>query len=180
MHVYDRTLVVSVPHPRSLELIFTAEQKRNLFDRYDIVECAPEGLSELPEATLRRVKYVIGQPAISPELLARLTTLKCILNVESNLINNMPYETLFERGIHVVTTGAVFAEPVAELAIGLALDLARGIGEANRQFEDGKELWGGDGNGGARLLSGSDVGIWRSWQGAQSGALRFQSQGERL
>jgi phosphoglycerate dehydrogenase-like enzyme len=81
------------------------------------------------------------------------------LNVESNLINNMPYDTLFQRGIHVVTTGAVFAEPVAELAIGLALDLARGIGHANRLFEDGQELWGGDGNSGARLLSGSDVGI---------------------
>ena len=44
-----------------------------------------------------------------------MASLRCIFNVETNLINNMPYDALFQRGIHVVTTGLVFAEPVAEL-----------------------------------------------------------------
>ena len=66
---------------------------------------------------------------------------------------------LFQRGIHVVTTGAVFAEPVAELGLGLALDLARGITDADLAFREGRELWGGEGNQAARLISGSDVGI---------------------
>ena len=88
-----------------------------------------------------------------------MKALRCVLNVESNLINNMPYDKLFERGIHVVTTGAVFAEPVAEMGLGLALDLARGISNANSMFEQGQEQWGGEGNTTARLISGSDVGI---------------------
>ena len=83
--------------------------------------------------------------------------MRCILNVESNLINNMPYDVLFERGIHVVTTGQVFAEPVAEIGLGFALSLARGIVDADLDFREGSELWGGDGNAKARLIAGSAI-----------------------
>ncbi|MGO8484921.1 hydroxyacid dehydrogenase, partial [Rhizobium leguminosarum] len=77
------------------------------------------------DGILGRARYIIGQPTLSAETLARMPGLRSILNVESNLINNMPYEVLFQRGIHVVTTGQVFAEPVAEIGIGFALALAR-------------------------------------------------------
>lgn len=159
MNSHSRPLVISVPHPRTLDLIFTPAQKQNLFDRYEIVETEPERFAALPEDVLARARYIVGQPLISDETLSRLANLRCVFNVESNLINNMPYETLFQRGIHVVTTGAVFAEPVAELGLGLALDLFRGITEADVAFREGRELWGGDGNGAARLLSGSDIGM---------------------
>ena len=88
-----------------------------------------------------------------------MQSLRCIFNVETNLLNNMPYDLLFERGIHVVTTGAVFAEPVAELGLAMALNLARDIVDADLAFRNGAELWGGDGNQTARLLSGSEIGI---------------------
>ena len=71
----------------------------------------------------------------------------------------MPYDEAFARGIHVVTTGQVFAEPVAEIGLGFALALARGIVDADVAFRSGDELWGGDGNQSARLLSGSEIGI---------------------
>lgn len=159
MNSQTRPLVISVPHPRTLDLIFTPAQKQNLLDRYEVTEVEPETFADLPDEVLARTRYIIGQPPISDDTLAKLTSLRCVLNVESNLINNMPYETLFQRGIHVVTTGAVFAEPVAELGLGLALDLFRGVTEADIAFREGRELWGGDGNGSARLLSGSDIGI---------------------
>ena len=66
-----------------------------------------------------------------------MASLRCIFNVEGNLLDNLPYELLFERGIHTVTTGAVFAEPVAELGLGLALDLARGLTDADLAFRGG-------------------------------------------
>jgi phosphoglycerate dehydrogenase-like enzyme len=59
----------------------------------------------------------------------------------------------------VVTTGQVFAEPVAEIGLGFALALARNIVDADVAFRSGEELWGGDGNASARLLSGSEIGI---------------------
>jgi len=155
----SKPVVISAPEPRSLDLIFSPDRKAQLFATYEVVEVAPDALAELPDETLAEARYVLGQPPIAADMLARMTSLKCVLNVESNLIDNMPYQTLFERGIHVVTTGAVFAVPVAELGLGLALDLARGITAADRAFRNGRELWGGEGNTEARLLSGAEIGI---------------------
>lgn len=155
----DRPVVLSCPLPRTLELIFTPERLAELRSRYQIIETTDEALSSLPDETLGAARYIIGQPPLSGETLARLSSLRCIFNVESNLLNNMPYDQVFARGIHVVTTGAVFAEPVAEIGLGFALSLARNIHQADSDFRAGKEKWGGDGNANARLLSGSKIGI---------------------
>ena len=53
----------------------------------------------------------------------------------------------------------MFAKPVAELGLGLALDLARGITDADVAFRDGTEVWGLEGNLDARLLSASQIGF---------------------
>lgn len=152
-------LVISAPEPRTLDLIFTPAAEAELRRSYRIVEADPEDIAGLGDTVLGAARYILGQPPLSAETLARLPNLRAILNVESNLLNNMPYDILFERGIHVVATGQVFAEPVAELGLAMALNLARGVIEADVAFREGRELWGGEGNGSARLLSGSEVGI---------------------
>ncbi|MBB3976438.1 phosphoglycerate dehydrogenase-like enzyme [Rhizobium azooxidifex] len=154
-----RPVAISAPEPRTLELIFTPEALKRLKETYRIVEADPEDIAGLGDDVLSQARYIIGQPPLTAETLDRMANLRCILNVESNLINNMPYDILFARGIHVVTTGQVFAEPVAELGLAMALNLARGIVDADIDFREGRERWGGDGNAEARLLSGSDVGI---------------------
>jgi phosphoglycerate dehydrogenase-like enzyme len=150
-------LVISAPEPRTLDLIFTPPQLARLRKNYRIVETTSDGVAKLPADVLAQARYIVGQPPITPETLETMKALRCVFNVETNLVNNMPYETLFARGIHVVTTGLVFAEPVAELGLAMALNLARNIVDADLAFRGGKELWGGDGNQTARLLSGADV-----------------------
>ncbi len=152
-------LVISAPEPRSVELIFTPEAEAELRRTYRIVEADPDNIAGLGDDVLGEARYILGQPPLSAETLARMPKLRAILNVESNLINNMPYEILFSRGIHVVTTGQVFAEPVAELGLAMALNLARGVIDADVAFREGKELWGGEGNQSARLVSGAEIGI---------------------
>ena len=152
-------LVISAPAPRTLDLIFTPESEAELRRTYRLVEADPEDIAGLGDAVLSEARYILGQPPLSAEALGRMPNLRAILNVESNLLNNMPYEILFQRGIHVVTTGQVFAEPVAELGLAMALNLARGVIDADVAFREGRELWGGEGNGSARLLSGSEIGI---------------------
>ena len=155
----DRPLVIAAPLPRTLPLLFAPERLRALFDRYDVVETTGEALPNLPPDTLREARYIIGQPPLPEDLLARLEGLRCIFNVEGNLLPNIAYEQAFARGIHVVTTNAVFAEPVAEIGLGFALALARDIHGADAEFRSGQERWGAEGNAGARLLTGSTVGI---------------------
>lgn len=158
-HADTRPLILSCPLPRNLPLIFAPERLAQLHGRYRIVETTDDALAQLPDAVLAEARYIIGQPPLDAELLARLSSLRCIFNVESNLLDNMPYDEVFRRGIHVVTTGAVFARPVAEIGLGFALSLLRNIHGADADFRAGRELWGGDGNGAARLLTGAAVGI---------------------
>ncbi|HVK92450.1 MAG TPA: hydroxyacid dehydrogenase, partial [Mycoplana sp.] len=129
----SRPLAISAPEPRTLELIFTPEALDLLRTRYRIVEADPEDIAGLGDAVLSETRYIIGQPPLSAETLARMPKLRCILNVESNLINNMPYDVLFARGIHVVTTGQVFAE------------VEVGIDDAARQVQRHGEAELGDG-----------------------------------
>lgn len=154
-----KPIVISAPEPRSLDLIFTPAARTRLHAAYDVVEISADALDTLPEAVLHDARYILGQPPLSEPTLKRLASLRAVLNVESNLLDNMPYPEVFRRGIHVVTTGAVFARPVAELGLALALDLFRGVTEADLAFRQRRELWGGDGNASARLLTGAEVGI---------------------
>jgi len=159
MQSQEKPLVICAPDPRSIELIFTEAQRTVLFNRYTIVEVEPDAVNSLDIVTLANARYILGQPPLSLQTLQQMSNLKCILNVESNLLGNMPYDFLFQTGIHVVTTGAVFAEPVAELGMALALNLARNVLDADSAFKNGTEVWGFDSNQGARLLSNSTIGI---------------------
>ncbi|MEM6383504.1 MAG: hydroxyacid dehydrogenase [Pseudomonadota bacterium] len=155
----ERPLVIAAPEPRTLELIFSTEYLASLHDRYEVVEVSETEIVSLDPQVLAKARYIIGQPPLSKQTLARMEALRCVFNVESNLLDNMPYDDAFARGIHVVTTGAVFAEPVAEMGLALALNLARTVIDADNAFRAGTELWGGDGNASARLMSGSTIGI---------------------
>lgn len=150
-----KSRVISIPEPRRLDLIFTPDDLVRLRSDYDIVEIAADDLErEIADAT-----FIIGQPPLPRELLTRAKKLKAIFNVETNFLDNMDYAYCFEHGIHVLTTGRVFAVPVAEIGLGLALALERNICGADRAFRQAKELWGGDGNAEARLISGGEVGF---------------------
>jgi phosphoglycerate dehydrogenase-like enzyme len=52
-----------------------------------------------------------------------------------------------------------FAVPVAEMALGFALDLARGISPADRTFRQRKEIFGLESNCDSFLFTGYKVGM---------------------
>lgn len=151
----NRPLIISIPEPRSLELIFTSEDEVRLRRDFRIVE----GSESILEENIAEAAFIIGQPPLPIHVLSRAKKLKAIFNVETNFLDNMDYDFCFAHGIHVLTTGKVFAVPVAEIGLGLALSLERNICGADRDFRAGKELWGGNGNQEARLVSGGNVGF---------------------
>ncbi len=96
--------------------------------------CRPERFeSLLPEMTL-----LIGQSDMPRERLDRAPKLRGIVNVETNFLQNIDYETCFERGVHVIAPSSAFARPVAEMTLGLAIDLCRGITQADRAMRAGR------------------------------------------
>lgn len=154
-----RPLVLSIPEPRTLELIFTPGDLAAFRKAYRTIEGEGAAAAKVLDGNIAEAAFIVGQPPLPRALLERATKLKAVFNVESNLLDNMDYGYCFAHGIHVLTTGRVFAQPVAEIGLGMALALERNICGADRAFRAGKELWGGDGNGDARLMAGGEIGF---------------------
>jgi phosphoglycerate dehydrogenase-like enzyme len=154
-----RPIVTSVPEPRSLELIFTPDDEAKLRRGYQLFEGQGPTASKVVADHIAEASFIIGQPELPRQILQQAKKLKAILNVESNFLDNMDYEYCFANGIHVLTTGRVFAVPVAEIGLGMALSLERNIVGADQAFRAGKELWGGEGNTEVRLMSGGNIGF---------------------
>jgi phosphoglycerate dehydrogenase-like enzyme len=114
---------------------------------------------EVIEQQLPDAVAIIGQTDLPAERIERARKLRAVINVEGNFLPNIDYEAAHVRGIHVLCPSAAFAMPVAEAALGMAIDLARGIGAADRAMRAGRETYGLESNAGAFLLSGSPVGI---------------------
>ena len=155
----SRSLVISVPEPRSIKLIFTTPDEHILRNTYRVAEGHGPTVAATEADNIAEATFIMGQPELPTALLQKAKKLKAIFNVESNFLDNMDYDYCFAHGIHVLTTGRVFAAPVAEIGLGLALSLERNIVGADRAFRHGKELWGADGNGQARLMSGGNIGF---------------------
>ena len=114
---------------------------------------------ELVERWLPETVAIVGQTALTAERLARAPQLRAVVNVEGNFLPNVDYGAALARGVHVLNASPAFAPAVAEMALGMALDLARGISAADRAMRAGRESYGLDSNADAFLLSGAAVGI---------------------
>jgi phosphoglycerate dehydrogenase-like enzyme len=114
---------------------------------------------ELVERLLPEAHAILGQTAMPRERLDRAPKLRAIVNVEGNFLPNVDYAAALDRGVHVLNASPAFALPVAEAALGMAIDLARGITQADRAMRAGTETYGLESNQDAFLLAGSPVGI---------------------
>jgi phosphoglycerate dehydrogenase-like enzyme len=149
--------------PRTAPLIFTPEARRRFEQLGRIVGLDESANGRLPdaliEATLPTVRVIVGQTDLDAARLSSAPQLAAIINVEGNFGQNVDYAECFRRGIQVLSIAPVFAHPVAEMALGLALDLARGITHADRLMRQGREQYGLAGNRDAFALRGSTIGF---------------------
>ena len=137
----ERRVVILRPAPQTVERIFTAQAWAELQERYEVRlldEADPDVESEF-DALLPEAFAVIGQAALPAERLERAGQLRALVNVEGNFFPNVDYASCFARGVQVLGCGPAYAVAVAEYALGLALDLARGISREDRAFRAGRE-----------------------------------------
>ncbi|WP_404194450.1 NAD(P)-dependent oxidoreductase [Streptomyces tauricus] len=156
MSTPHKPLVILRPDPHPRERIFRPDTLTRLHDRFTVVGPDTE---EAFDRALPDAFAVVGQPDLPAERLARAGELRALLNVEGNFFPNVDYDECFRRGIHVLGCGPAYAQAVAEYALGLALDLARGISREDRAFRAGRERYVSDGTADSVLLRGADVGL---------------------
>lgn len=157
----SQPVIIFDPSPRSRDLIFSAEDWKRLNTLARVISHDGAGRMDdtiidefLPQASL-----IIGQTDLPAERLDRAEALRAIINVEGNFYPNVDYKMAFARGIRVLGIGPAFSLPVAEMALGLAIDTARGITRADRAFRAGGEGYGKADNAGSFLLTGADMGF---------------------
>jgi phosphoglycerate dehydrogenase-like enzyme len=149
-----RPLVVLDPAPRRLADLFDPATLATLRHRFRLLEAPADLDAVLPEAFA-----IVGQSDLPASRLRRAARLRALLNVEGNFLPNVDYEECFRRGVHVLGCGPAYAQAVAEYALGMALDLARGISREDRAFRAGRERYVADGNADAVLLRHATVGL---------------------
>lgn len=147
------------PAPRRSDEIFAPDDWARFCDSYDVVEVPAEARAEWYARELPLADVVISQQNMFRDRLDAAPKLRAIVNVETNFLPNVDYAHCFQRGIHVLTPASVFALPVAEMGLGMALSLARGIHSAHGDFVAGCEAYGLEGNTQAELLTGGRIGF---------------------
>ena len=153
-------LVLVDAFPRSKEMIFTTDTERQLLDRVHIVEHygarMPDGIVE---KHLEEVSIIVGQTPMDAARLDRAKKLKAIINVKGNWEPNIDYTAAQRLGIHVLSIAPVMAPAVAEMCLGMAISLGRGIVRNDQWFRGSMERYGFAGNAEAVTLFNAPVGF---------------------
>ena len=155
----DRPLVVLDARPHGRDRIFTADALGRLHERFEVVDLEDEPDDGRFDELLPRAFAVVGQPDLPAERIARAESLRAIVNVEGNFFPNVDYPAAFAAGVRVLGCGPAYADAVAEFALGLALDLARGISREDRAFRAGEEQYVTARTSDSVLLRHADVGL---------------------
>jgi phosphoglycerate dehydrogenase-like enzyme len=149
------------PRPRTMDLMLDAPTRARLEALGQLV--VHEGPGRMPgevvEAHLPDAVAIVGQTDLDAGRIARAAKLRAVVNVEGNFLPNVDYEACFARGIHVLVASPAFAPAVAEAALGMAIDLVRGITAADRAMRAGTEAYELEANHGCFLLAGAEVGV---------------------
>lgn len=161
MSTTGKPLILLDPHPRRVDVIFDAKTKARLEELGDVIwQDGEVATTEHIDRYLPEAVALIGQSPLTKERLDRAEKLKVVFNVESNFLPNVDYAECQRRGIYVLSTAPVFAKAVAEMALGMALSLARRIHQADASIRSGTETLYGEGdNQDSILLSGRKLAI---------------------
>ena len=155
----NKPIIITDPFPRTMDILFSRKNLKYLKNNFNLIKAPKINKNKFYKKYLPNADYIIGQPNLPNELIKQQTKLKAIFNVESNFMDNMDYDYCFKNNIHVLATSPVFAQPVAEMALGLTLSIARSIHIAHHDFIKGKEKYGGEISQNNFLLKNKKIGL---------------------
>jgi phosphoglycerate dehydrogenase-like enzyme len=130
------------PQPRTFDLICDGPTRARL-DALGRIVVHEDGRmpDAMVDAHLPDAVAIVGQTRVHAARLERAPSLRAIVNVEGNFLPNVDYEACRVRGIHVLVASPAFAPAVAEAALGMAIDLVRGLTAADRAMRAGTETY---------------------------------------
>ena len=151
--------IIIDPFPRKMDLIFSKEKLQKLKKKFQLIYVSKRDKDLFYEQNISKADFIIGQPYLPISILKKAKNLKAIFNVESNFMDNMDYDYCFKNNIYVLSTAPVFAQSVAEIAVGLTISLKRDIHKAHLDFFQKKEKYGLESNLRSSLLLDNKIGF---------------------
>lgn len=151
-----KTIIVD-PFPRQMDLIFSKDKLVYLKKNFKLINAPIKNKNKFYENNISKADFIIGQPDLPNSILKKAAKLKAIFNVESNFMDNMDYEYCFRNGIYILSTAPVFAQTVAEIAVGFTLSLKREIHQSHIDFINNKEKYGLESNMNCSLLHNNTI-----------------------
>jgi phosphoglycerate dehydrogenase-like enzyme len=139
----DEPVILLDPHPRRIGRIFDEPTTHRLEKIARVLwHDGTPAPAEHIDRYLPQAIALIGQSPLDKARLNRAPRLRAVFNVESNFLLNVDYAECQRREIPVLSTAPVYARPVAELALAMAISLARRMHEADAAVRSGKESKG--------------------------------------
>jgi phosphoglycerate dehydrogenase-like enzyme len=153
-------LVLVDAFPRSKEMIFSTATEHQLRTQVRLIEHYGSRMPDaLVDKYLEDVEIIVGQTPMDAARLNRAKKLKAIINVKGNWESNIDYLEAQRLGIHVLSIAPVMAPAVAEMSLGMAITLGRGIVKNDQLFRSSMERYGIAGNSEAISLFNAKVGF---------------------
>lgn len=156
-----KPLVLIDPDPRNRAMILSDDAWAELNRIARIVAWFEGGRMprSLVEQHLSEASIIIGQTPLNAADIERASRLRAIINVKGNWEPTLDYAACQAAGIHVLSIAPAMAQAVAEWCLGAAIDLGRGLTQANAAFRTGSERYGIRGNADAVTLYGATVAL---------------------
>ena len=152
--------ILLAPAPRLIADIFDSGDLEELRALGELTVVEPGPVTDtIFDEYAADTEIIIGQIDLPESRLQKAGCLRAIFNVEGNFLPNVDYGYCFRNSIRVLNISPVFAEPVAEAALGMAIDVGRGITRSDRNFRRGTEEYGLAANRDAFSLFRQDVGF---------------------
>lgn len=156
----EKYFLIIAPYPQKTERILSSIDMEYLKNYVTIKDLGDNKIDyDLIDFLLPNTIALIGQFDLPKERLEIAKNLRVIFNAEGNFAQNIDYEYCFQHNIYVLNCGEAFALPVAEMALGFALDLARGITKVDKKFRENEEEYLADACFDSVLLTGNQVGF---------------------
>lgn len=154
-------ILIADPSPRTIPMVFNDNEWARISSLGRVVVHDKQSrLSDAAlEGALQEATVIVGQINLPKERLAQCRNLKAIFNIEGNFLPNIDYGYCFGHGIRVLNISPVFAAPVAEMALGMAISSIRSIVKTDRAFRSNSEIWGPQSAQDDFTLYGGSVGI---------------------
>jgi phosphoglycerate dehydrogenase-like enzyme len=156
----DKPRVIVDPHFRSMDEIFTPEDRARLYEIADVIWGKDEPMSDdtflaaLPEADV-----IICALWRYGDVLPRAKKLRAIFSVEGAFPLDLDRDYCFAHNIRVLSVAPSFARQVAEMSLAMAISSCRELSLGDRDFRNGTEKYLHAGNQNTFMLYDKSVGF---------------------